>query len=435
MGGVIRSLLAATRRLSTGVLGLFLASSAAAQEAAPEEPVGDAVEATDHATSDAEADPTPADVPTSSRPLKPYKIGGVVVPLFQFNSTDGAGLGLGVEVFDRKRGADVGYRHRVSAWTYWTTSGNYSSNYLQYEYRGEQLLVARLTYRFWRDMFYVGSGGDDVGMRWDDAVRRGNDLEGPSALVTGLFPIPATPIYVFTQAYGRFALSTPEVGSLLADRAQAGDAYAALGSSFYLDTSVGLAIQEVDQWPVPNKGVRFEGSARFGGTAGVGAFEPLAGVNVELIGWWPLVGKYLTIGGRGVFDKTWGRRPWYEQEWLGGQFRDENAYEQMLTGYARSRTRGDGVAAGLVELRTFMGRTRHPFLDVGFYLSAYAEAAWLFDGDDPGPFMPTVGVSPQVLWQGAVQLRPFVSIGWLADAPGLERTPEAVFGISILDPL
>ncbi|MCB9664094.1 MAG: hypothetical protein H6732_08260 [Alphaproteobacteria bacterium] len=376
--------------------------------------------------------PAPPDEPPAStaRGERPYRIGGLVVPLANFNSIDGLGLGLGLEVYDRKRELDYGYRNRLTAWTFWTTSGNYTSNYLQYERRGEQLFVARLAYRVWRNMVYVGVGGEDVSVQLPPERSFGNVVYGPSLLASAIIPLPRNPVYVWAQAYGRYTLSEAAPGTLLEEESPFG-----LGEAFYFDTSVGLALQEVDRWPVPNKGIRSEVSGRFGGTVAAGDFTPIAGVNAEVIGWWPLVGQWLVLGGRVVFDKTWGQRPWWEQEWLGGQFRDEAAYEQMLTGYARSRTRGDGVLANLLELRGWLGRTRHPFWDMDFYVDVYAESAFLFEGDDLGPHMPTLGASVQLVWQGVVQLRPFVSLGWLSDTPGGPRHATPFFGVSVVDPL
>lgn len=388
--------------------GLCGLASAAEPEAAPE--VDD----------DAEA-----------KPLKPYRWGGVVVPLIDYNSTDGLGLGLGVEVFDRKRGLDHGYRNRISFWTVWTTSGNYSSNYLQYERRSERhLFLARVAHRAWYNMIYVGAGGADVAVEQPLDRSLGNTVVGPLGQVQGTFSIPNSPVNIWVQAYGRFVGADARPGGVLHDRQAYG-----LGGIFYFDTSIGFSMLEVDRYPMPHKGMSLEGSARFGGSTGQGDFRPLAGMNLEAMGWWPAAGKWFVLGGRVLFDKTWGERPFWEQEWLGGQQRDELAYEQMLTGYARSRTRGDGVFAAMIELRPYFGKTRHPFVDMAFYLSAYAELAYLFVGDDPGPPMPTLGIGPEILWQGAVQFRPFLAVGWVAPEAGAERAPYPVFGISVLGPL
>jgi hypothetical protein len=67
---------------------------------------------------------------------------------------------------------------------------------------------------------------------------------------------------------------------------------------------------------------------------------------------------------------------------------------------------GDGVLAAMVELRPKLGETHHPVADLAFYVSTFAEVGWLFRGNDPGPPLPSVGVAPYVLWQGAAELRP-----------------------------
>lgn len=401
-------------------------------EAAPPVPAEDeAPDESTASTSDAAAD--------GGKKLKPYKIGGIVIPLFNYNSTDGPGFGLGVDIFDRKRELNHGYRHRVSAWTFWATSGKYTSNYIQYEYRSFQLFIARVSYRQWQDMLYAGSGGEDVIFDRGREIEGGNKVLGPSLMLTSVLPIPQFPVYLWIQAYGRYnyAEATNQNGLLFQRNADPNYDVFGLGQAFTFDTAVGMAVQEVDRFPMPNKGVRFEGSARFGGTYDItnNNFEPLVGMNLELIGYWPIVGEYFTVGGRALFDKTWGRRPFWEQEWLGGQFRDENAYEQMVVGYARSRSRGDGILATMIELRAKVGQTRHPFFDIGFYPSVFAELAWLFEGDNPGPILPTVGVGLNLLWQGALQLRPYAAWGWVKTTENGPRYPTALFGISIMDPL
>ncbi len=410
-------------------------------EAAPGDPeAGDPTEAQaeapadtpEDAPADAPPDPPTAQVTTATaddEEVSEYRWGGIGLPLVNYNTTDKLGFGAGFEVYDRKVG-ETGYRNRLSVSTFWTTSGNYGSNYLQYERRGKVLLVTRFTYRLWKNMIYVGSGGDDVSVSWDPDDSMGNSVQGPQLFGSVMVPVRNTPVYLWAQAYLRYTLVDAKPGGIL-DQTQA----FGIDGGFYFDVSAGLLINEVDRWPLPNRGIRLEASGRAGGTAAPGGFKGLGGVNLEATGWLPLAGQWLVLGNRLLVDKTWGERPFWEQENLGGQFRDELGYEQPMTGYARSRTRGDGAIALLTELRPYFGKTRHPTVDLGFYLSVFAEAAWLFDKGDPGPFMPTIGVAPELLWQGAVPLRPFISLGWFSDEPGGTRRPVSQIGITLLSPL
>lgn len=368
--------------------------------------------------------------PVPLRARSRYVWGGIGVPLVNYNTTDGLGFGAGFQVFDRPRGLEHGYRDLLTVSTFWTTRGTYSSNYVQYERRGKQMIVARLSYHMWSDMLYVGRGGADVSVRDDPAESTGNYVAGPEILANAIVPVPRSPVQVWVQGYARNTVVRPKPGGIL-DREQP---FGSKGG-WYFDFSAGVAVQETDRWPMAQRGVRFEASVRGGGTAIDGKVHPLVGTNVELMGWWPLAGEWLVIGGRALFDKTWGDRPFFESEWLGGQLRDEVAYDQMLTGYGRSRTRGDGVFAGMFEVRPKLGHVRHPIFDMAFYVSAFAEMGVLFDGGRSGPPMPSVGVAPEILWQGAIELRPFLSWGWMSDVPGGARTPELQVGISLLGPL
>ncbi len=418
--------------LAATVLGTAVRPAALASTALE----GDAPIAEEAARAEPEpADPQPAPSPSveastdPAPPKKPYKWHWIAIPYVYYTTTDKLGIGVGAELYDRKREEDFGYRYRLSLSSLFTTSGNYSSNYLQLERRGAVPWVLRATYRLWRNMVYVGNGGVDAAVRNGEEAF-GNALQGPSLMGMVQIPIRRTPLFVFTQGYARYAAVDPRAGGPLDVRRPYG-----VDGGFYFDVSAGVFLHEVDRWPMPHKGVRFETSARAGGTASAGGFEPLFGVNTELFAWHPLAGRHLVLGTRLLFDKTWGERPFWEGENLGGTLRDELAYEQMLTGYGRTRTRGDGTASMMLELRPMLGETGHPTIDIGFYLSAYAEASWLFDGDDPGPFLPSVGVAPLLLWQGAIELRPWLAWGWMADTPGADRTPETQFGISLLSPL
>ncbi|MCB9683283.1 MAG: hypothetical protein H6733_17590 [Alphaproteobacteria bacterium] len=339
-------------------------------------------------------------------------------------------MGLGGEIFDRVRGDDFGYRNKLRISTYWAVSGRFSSHMLQYDRRTRHEYFVRLLYRFWSDMIYVGSGGQAVATNQDPALSLGNRVAGPSLTVGGTFRLPDSPARIFAQLYGRFVQVDPAAGGILAIERPVG-----VNGGFYADASVGAALEEIDRWPLPNKGVRAEASVRGGFTATENRLLPIVGVNAELTAWFPLAGAWLVIGGRALFDKTWGERPFFEQEWLGGQARDELAYEQMLLGYGRTRTRGDGVIANAIELRAFTVRSRHPFWDVGLYFSAFAESAFVFDKGRAGPHLPTVGVGPVLLWQGAVTLRPWIGWGWLRDGTGEPRHPQSQVGLALSGPL
>lgn len=411
--------------LTTLLLLTALAAPEPADDVVEDPPI--LVEATPTPSTAAEAEATaPEDEP---RERSEYKWGGIGLPLVNYNNIDGLGFGVGAEVFDRRRDQDTGYRYKVSVATFWTTSGNFGSNFLQVERRGKHRMIARLVYRTWRNMLYTGSGGADIALNRDD-IAGDNRIHGPSALINIIRSVPNSPVFVWFQGYTRYVIVNAAPGGILdTDRPFGFD------GGFYFDTSAGIFIDEIDRWPLPYKGVQFELDARVGGTAVSGGFEPLFGVHAELIGYYPVVGKWLTIGMRSVFDKTFGERPWYEQEYIGGQLRDESGYEQTVTGYARYRPRGDGISATMIDVRQLLGRTRHPTADMAFYVSGFAEMAWVFRKNDPGPPLPSVGFAPTFLWQQAVVLRPFISWGWIAETQGGVRLPTSQVGISLLGPL
>ncbi len=355
-----------------------------------------------------------------------YRWGGLGLPLVNYNSVDRLGFGAGIDLYDRATDQDYGYRYRLTVSTYWTTSGNYTSNYVQLERRGTTVWLLRATYRLWKQMLYAGVGGADVSTGHDDAALLGNRVEGPSVLFSLVAPVARSPVYVWGQAYLRYAGVTAGSGSLLAVGAPYG-----VNGGFYGDASFGIWIQEVDRFPMPHQGLIAEASVRVGVSASDDVVAPIAGVNVEAQGFVPIVGKHFGFAARAVFDKTFGRRPWFEQEWLGGRLRDESGYEQMFTGYGRYRPRGDGHAAALVQLKGRLVETQHPVADVELWLSAFAEVGWLFDGNNPGPILPSVGIDPTFVWQKAVLIRPFASWGWITEPGDTKRVPTMQFGISL----
>ncbi len=382
-----------------------------------------------------ESDPDwmPGELTTEGPTQEGYRWGVVPVPLLNFNRVDGIGFGAGAEIYSRLAGQSVGYRDRISVSTYWTTTGSYGSTYLQYERReAAYILLGRVTYRQWDNLNYVGVGGRDVATDYDLELAGGNHMRSPQVVINYAYQVPGSPLMVWTQGAYRFAEVEAKEGGLL-------DQDRPLGweGGHYADLSVGLSILETDRWPLPNKGIRADGGVFAGATwTPDGRTTPVGGVFGEIIGWVPVVGEDFVIGLRGVYEQAWGDKPFFEQDWVHGPERDEIGYEQMITGYARTRSRGDGLAASIIELRPMLYQSRHPFWDVRLYFSVYGEAGWLFDDGDIGPWLPTVGVSPQIMWQGALQLRPFLALGWFWDGPE-DTTRRAItqFGLSLKGPL
>lgn len=360
----------------------------------------------------------------------PLRWSGVVLPLFGANSQDGAGFGAGGEIFGRPRGQTDGYRIKFTVLGWVTTTLNYTSDYVQVDYRTKTHWIGRAGYRGWRNHGYVGVGGDRVhlDLGQDEA---GNRVLGPFGFIGASRPIAGVPhLSWFTQAYWKTYLVEPVPGGVLATL----DPFGADGGT-YLDATLGLQHDSTDKWPMPHRGVRAEASVRGGTTfAKGGDIRPLVGGNAEIIAWEDL-GEHLVLAGRLVVDRTFGPRPFFEQDIAGGRWRDELGSDQMFAGYGRTRTRGDGFAAGMVEIRPYFFRTNHSFLDFEFHASLFAEQGWLFDRGDAGAPLPTLGVGPQVLFQGAIQCRPYVAWGWRSDGPGGDRHPVPQYGISFLDPL
>jgi hypothetical protein len=386
--------------------------------------------ATTEAVPEDEQPPLPDDeAATATSAPSDYAWGGIIIPTINYNSTDGLGFGAGAQVFDRARGQSFGYRYRLTLSTFWTTTGNYTSNYAQLERQARHTWLTRLTYQRWRDLVYVGHGGADVSVRNGEEAR-GNYLETVTGFVNVRRSVRNTPLHFYAQAYARWARVEAADGGPLDQDSPLG-----IDGGFYFDAGGGAYVNEVDRWPVPRKGVQSEIGFRAGGTASPEGFDPLVGVRGELMAWYPIVGDWLVIGGRTVLDKTFGRRPFFEQEFLSGQERDEVAYEQMLTGYGRTRTRGDGVFATMFQVRSKIAHGRSGFFDLALYAGAYVETAFLFEGNKLGPHMPSVGICPTLLWQGGVVVRPFLAWGWFSDEPGGARTPSSQFGVSLMSPM
>lgn len=349
-------------------------------------------------------------------------LGGIVLPLVNYNSTDGFGLGLGGELFWIEGGS---YRWKLTGSAFASVDLSYQSHFVQVETRsGRRDVLATVAYRGWTSMRYAGAGGADVVVDHGEA-EGGNRVRTPYAVVS--VSQAAGPGAAYVQGSFRWAIVRPAEDGLLAERAPIGHE-----GGVYGDLAAGYLVEEVDRWPLPLDGFSLEGDVRAGAMVGAPA---LVGVHGEAIGWRAVLGDRLVLGGRLLAAKTVGGRPFFEQEYTGGRWRDEIGYVQALTGYGRTRTRGDGLVAGMVEARGRIVRARKGFFDLTFHWSVYAEEGWLFDRLDPGPHLPTVGAGLPLVWQQATVLRPFVAWGWRSEQPGGPRHPSPQFGLALQEPL
>lgn len=376
-------------------------------------------------------------------PAEPWVWNGFGIPYASADSINKLGFGAGAEIVGKPRGLDAPYRAKITLSTYLTLGLKYQSHMIQFDWRGPVDAYGRITFQAWNNYAWAGSGGEDVSSWHPDD--RGGSLEDGNNLMTPALTLGATK--KFTPHFGlwglvnaRWARSRPASEGLLVDSDEVG----VHGDSFYADLSLGAEYERLDRWPLPNRGIKGEVDFRGGGTAYAWPeadgraplrFYNLLGVHGEVIGWVPLGTEHLVLGGRLVAEKSFGPRPYYEQNLTAGQWRDELAYEQQFMGYGRQRTRGDGLIAALVELRPYFGRVQSGWFDMKFYASLFAEEGFLFDGNRLGPHLPTVGGGPMLVWGDALQLRPWVAVGWMSEFPGAEREPSVSYGLSFLDPL
>jgi hypothetical protein len=319
---------------------------------------------------------------------------GYVLPLVGANSVDGFGLGLGGELFQRAHRGDHGYRLKLTASTYETVTLGYTSQYAQLEVRGDGTWIARAGYQTWSDLPYAGAGGEAVATLWADGQEGGNTIRAPYAMLAAARPLGSTSWRGYTQLYLHPAWVGPAPGGLLDQQDPFG-----VGGGLYGDLGVGLELDTTDRWPLPDAGTRAELAARIGATAADGALEPLVGGYAEVIQWVPVLSRdRLVVGLRGQAEKTIGARPVWEQGVAGGRWRDELGFEQALSGYGRLRTRGDGLVTAAVEVRPHLFTWTLPWFTLDFYGSMFAEVGWLYEGWDPGPPLPSVGIGPEILY-------------------------------------
>jgi hypothetical protein len=354
--------------------------------------------------------------------------GGVMIPLIGANPIDGFGFGFGGEVYRRPAGQETGYDLKITPSIYLNARLDYTNDFVRIEIDRSSRWLVMVGYQQWANLSYAGAGGADVLVR-HGAAELGNRVSTPYAFLGVNRPI-GRGWSIFGQGYARAAWVRAAPGGLLE-----GDAPLGVDGGWYGDVSLGAEHREHDRWPMPHRGHVLDGSLRFGATGVPGGVRPLVGAYVEAMGWRPVAGDGLVVSGRVLLDKSTGQQPFFEQDKAAGRWRDELGSEQALAGYGRTRTRGDGLFAALIEARPTLFRARKGWFDLQGHLSFTAEIGWLYDRWDPGPPLPTLGVGVPLLWQQAVQLRPFVAWGWRADAPGAPRRPGLQFGISVLDAL
>lgn len=359
----------------------------------------------------------------------PY--GGIAVPAVTFNSTDGLTLGLAGEFFRRPPGGGDGFVWKLQTLGQISTSLQYQSYFLGLETRaGPWQWLVSTNFSRWSNLLYAGAGGGDI-LVLDDGREGGNGQLGQYLSVSVRRPVAMDDrLSIFVQSWSRFLAVKPREGSLLEERAPLG-----FEGGAYSDLTVGLDYEDLDRWPLPYAGVRGEIDVRGGMYGGPEGGRTLVAAHADVAGYLPVVPERVSLAGR-VFAERASPKPFFEQSRTGGRRRDELGVDQGFTGYGRTRTRGDGSLAALVEARAKLIESTHPFWDVELHLSAYAEEGFVFaHGAGLGPHLPSLGGGPLILWQGGTILRPFVAWGWRAEAPGAARFPVAQFGISVQDPL
>jgi hypothetical protein len=360
---------------------------------------------------------------------EPLKWSGLGLPLVGVNSIDGWGFGAAGEAYGRPPGEDYGYTVKITAQVWTTTRFDYTNDFVQFDWKDEWNWTGRAGFRGWTNLAYAGVGGDDVSVLRSPALERGNTVGGPIALFGAAAPI-GGPLELYGQVYVRQAYAEAGPDTLLARD----DAFG-LGSGVFGDLTTGFRLDTTDRWPVPLRGARGELAISGGGTALGGELVPAGAAIANLIGWQPTLDGRLVFGGRILAFGSTGTRPFWEKEMTAGIWRNELGIETSFTGYGRSRSRGDAALAALVEVRPEFFSVDRGFFDFSVHASLYAEDGFLFDGFDPGPHLPTIGGGPMVLWQGAIQLRPFVAWGWTSETPGGPRAPTVQYSVSFVDPL
>lgn len=353
------------------------------------------------------------------------------LPYLSGNSSDGLGVGVAAEAFARPQNVDDGYHLKVGPYWYTSVSLAYVSWGLPFEdLRAPIDIIGRIGYRGWDNLLYAGVGGRSVSVDHGE-TEGGNALSMPFGTVTLSRPVEGTSRSLYGGIYARLGRGDPEPGGLLDREDPPGGR-----GGFYGDAFGGVSWNDTDRWPLPTRGLQAEADVRLGlsgANRDLGDFNPVVGVHGEVIRWWRLGTPSLVLGTRALLDATTGPRPYFDLDVLGGRQRDELGFDQALSGYGASRSRGPAVGALLVELRVDLFSIPKP--DLRVLASFFAEEAWLADGLDPGPHMPSVGVGPEILLWGGIQVRPYAAYGWWSTEEGGPRSPRAQLGLSMGDPL
>ena len=372
-----------------------------------------------------ETAPPPPETETEEK----LKWSGVVLAYPSGSSVDGVGLGVGGQIYARPPSQTEGYRLSILASLYANFRFDYTHDFVRFESNGHVNWLATVGYTGWRNYVYAGVGGENVMLNRPE--REGQNVAAtPFVQLAFSAPLRAKGWSLTGQSTARYAYTDPNENGLL-------EAYQPLGigKSAYADIAFGAAYNNTDQWPLPNKGWQAEASLRAGLTFAQRDVLPMGSAQLQVVRWSPLWRDKLVLGMRFFGEADIGRRPFYEQDRAGLRWRDVLGEEQLFTGYGKNRPRGDSALAAAVELRLQYAHHHGKFWDLQAYLSVFVEEGFLWDAQNPGPHLPSVGVAPVVLFQHAIILRPFLSWGWRADEPGDPRRAIPQFGLSLLDPL
>jgi len=338
-------------------------------------------------------------------------------------------LGLGGQIYARPKDQEDGYTFAMTASLYANFRFDYTHNFIRFESKGPVDWLATVGYSGWKNLVYAGAGGQSVLL-----IRPEQEGENSAAMpfmwLAFSAPFGQKGWALTGQSSFTYAKTSANPDGLLDEIAPLG-----LGTSVYTDASIGVFFDEHDHWPLPNKGTQFEASLRAGLTSTSGRVHPMGSIQTQFIHWTPLWKDLFVLGLRFYGEADFGQRPFYQQDRSGLLWRDVLGEEQILVGYGKNRPRGNGIAAAALDLRFQYAHHHGKFWDIQAYLSLFAEEAWLWDGTDPGPHMPSVGVAPVVLFQHAIILRPFIAWGWRADSIDDPRRPVPQFGLRLLDPL